>query len=326
MAFALHRAAPAILASAATVVARHALPAVRRDELHRRPGPGRSDRRRRHLPGDGHPAARAAGHRRPLDLLAQAARRSGRPSPPRPGFWARVGQPDRRASAQGLGGHHRAAAPWPASACSGSTPTGWRPRTATPRSSSRSPASRCWRTHGLVDASNTVMVVANADQADAVAEAMAGVDGIGEPSEPRHQGRRRLRRGRHRRRRRLARRPSTRVEEVRDAVHGVDGRRRPRGRLLGDLPRHQDRLQPRQHRDHPDHPAGRAPDPGAAAARARGATDPDRHRRAVVRGRAGHLRAAVRVRLRASPASDPAASRCSPSSSWWRSASTTTSS
>ena len=30
MAFALHRAAPAILASAATVVARHALPALRR--------------------------------------------------------------------------------------------------------------------------------------------------------------------------------------------------------------------------------------------------------------------------------------------------------
>ena len=41
MAFALHRAAPAIVASAATVVRRHALPAVRRDELHRRPGPGR---------------------------------------------------------------------------------------------------------------------------------------------------------------------------------------------------------------------------------------------------------------------------------------------
>ena len=48
MAFALHRAAPAIVASAATVDARHALPAVRRDELHRRARPGRRDRRRRH--------------------------------------------------------------------------------------------------------------------------------------------------------------------------------------------------------------------------------------------------------------------------------------
>ena len=47
MAFALHRAAPAILASAATVVRRHALPAVRRDELHRRARPGRRDRHRR---------------------------------------------------------------------------------------------------------------------------------------------------------------------------------------------------------------------------------------------------------------------------------------
>jgi len=38
--------------------------------------------------------------------------------------------------------------------------------------------------HGLADASNTVQVVANAGQADAVRTAMTGIDGVGEPSEP----------------------------------------------------------------------------------------------------------------------------------------------
>ena len=38
--------------------------------------------------------------------------------------------------------------------------------------------------HGLVDASNTVMVVANAGQATEVRAAMTGIDGLGEPSEP----------------------------------------------------------------------------------------------------------------------------------------------
>ena len=38
--------------------------------------------------------------------------------------------------------------------------------------------------HGLVDASNTVMVVANAAQADDVRAAMTGIAGVGEPTEP----------------------------------------------------------------------------------------------------------------------------------------------
>ncbi len=38
--------------------------------------------------------------------------------------------------------------------------------------------------HGLVDASNTVMVVANAGSEDAVREAMTGIEGVGEPSKP----------------------------------------------------------------------------------------------------------------------------------------------
>jgi RND superfamily putative drug exporter len=38
--------------------------------------------------------------------------------------------------------------------------------------------------HGVIDASNPVMVVSNAEQADAVRQAMTGIDGIGDPSEP----------------------------------------------------------------------------------------------------------------------------------------------
>ena len=38
--------------------------------------------------------------------------------------------------------------------------------------------------HGLLDQSNTVMVVANADQIDAVGSAMSVVDGLGEPEQP----------------------------------------------------------------------------------------------------------------------------------------------
>ena len=76
--------------------------------------------------------------------------------------------------------------------------------------------------HGLVDASNTVMVVANADSANAVREAMTGIEGVGEPSEPVVQDG-------------VAFVQATvagdvasteafdRVEEVRDRVHPVDG-------------------------------------------------------------------------------------------------------
>ncbi len=76
--------------------------------------------------------------------------------------------------------------------------------------------------HGLVDASNTVMVVANAPSADAVREAMTGIPGVGEPSEPM------VKDG-------VAFVQATvegdvastaafeRVEDVRDRVHAVDG-------------------------------------------------------------------------------------------------------
>ena len=102
MAFALHRAAPAILASAGTVVVGMLCLMLRRDELHRRARPGRRHRRRRHPAGDDHAAAGAAGDLRPVDLLAQAPdvrlRRADRDRA--------LGQgrrPDRRPPAPGLG-------------------------------------------------------------------------------------------------------------------------------------------------------------------------------------------------------------------------------
>ena len=50
------------------------------------------------------------------------------------------------------------------------------------------------------------------------------------------------------------------------AVHAVDGADALVGGCVGDLPRHQGRLAPRQPGDHPDRPARGAADPDAAAA------------------------------------------------------------
>ena len=113
---------------------------------------------------------------------------------------------------------------------------------------------------GLVDQSNTVMVVANAGSEDAIAEAMTGLDERRAAQAPGHVRGRHVRRGRHRvrpgvprglRHRRAG--PRRRPRRRR--------RRRARGRQLRVLPRHQGCRQPGQPRDHPDHPAPGVPDP-----------------------------------------------------------------
>ncbi len=76
--------------------------------------------------------------------------------------------------------------------------------------------------HGLVDQSNTVMVVANADQADAVSEAMTGLEGVEAPKPPVTAG------GVAFVEATIDSDPSSpaafaTVERVRDAVHAVDG-------------------------------------------------------------------------------------------------------
>ncbi len=87
---ALHRAGPAIIASAATVVARHAVPAVRRDQLDQGPRPGRRDRHRRRSGRDAHAAAGAAGHVGRW-IFWPARPRVGTAEPTATGVWARVG-------------------------------------------------------------------------------------------------------------------------------------------------------------------------------------------------------------------------------------------
>ncbi len=72
MAFALHRATPAIIASASTVIVGMLCLTAGRDELHRRPRPGVRHRHRRRPARDDHAAAGPAGDLRPLDVLAQA--------------------------------------------------------------------------------------------------------------------------------------------------------------------------------------------------------------------------------------------------------------
>ncbi len=76
--------------------------------------------------------------------------------------------------------------------------------------------------HGLVDQSNTVAVVANADQAEAVSTAMTGLDGVEAPSAPASKD------GVAFIEATIDHDPSTQaafdtVERVRDAVHAVDG-------------------------------------------------------------------------------------------------------
>ena len=124
MAFALHRAGPAIIASAATVVARHALPAARGDQLDRRAS-ARSPR-----------SASCVALLVMITLLpallvicgrwlfwpVKPTLRLGRADHPR--VLGRVGQPDRPRPAHGLGGHRGRRSACSRSASSTSTPTG----------------------------------------------------------------------------------------------------------------------------------------------------------------------------------------------------------
>ena len=132
--------------------------------------------------------------------------------------------------------------------------------------------------HGLVDNSNTVQVVANTDEIDAVVASIDDVDGLGEPTEAQPisdtplllRGRRSTRTSRPRRRSTSSRTPAT---PCTPSTGPTPGRRR-----VGVLPRHQDRLEPRQQGDHPDRPGRGAADPDRAAAGPGVAADPDRRR------------------------------------------------
>ncbi len=171
MAFALHRAAPAILASAATVALGMLCLLFADMNSTAGLGPVNAVGDRGHAPGDGDPAARPAGDLRPLGLLAEAAPASARAEPTSTGIWAKVGTPDRCASRARSGWSPAVCCWWPASACSASTPTGCPPTSTytkefevgrrARRSSSRPRPGRRLPT--------PIMVVADAGSAGAVA-------------------------------------------------------------------------------------------------------------------------------------------------------------
>ena len=161
MAFALHRAAPAILASAATVVV-GLCACVRRPQLDRGPRPGQRRRRRGDRAGHGHPAAGAAGDLRPLDVLAVQPD-FGSAEPTQSGLLGARRRPDQRAPAPvWIVTAVRARCRVPR-ACSGSTPTACPPTTAS-RDARLGHGPELLADHGLADNSNTIQVVANADQ------------------------------------------------------------------------------------------------------------------------------------------------------------------
>ena len=166
----------------------------------------------------------AAGDHRPLDLLAEAAGvRLRRADPDRV-----LGQgrpPDRRPPARGLGGHHRRC--W-LIACLGLftlDAAGLSTEDSYTKEFDSIVGQKVLAEHGLVDESNTVQVVANADEADAVREAMTGIEGVGEPSEPVVQDGVAFIQAPIAGRRGLASEAFDTVETVRDAVHA--GRRAP---------------------------------------------------------------------------------------------------
>ena len=283
MAFALHRAAPAIVASALHRDPRHALPVLRRDELHRRPRTGRRDRDRGRAAGDDHAAAGAARDLAAAGSSGRSARRSTPPEPTSTGFWAKVGARIAPRPRAGLGRHGAPLWPPAASASCSSTPTACPRQDAYTKDFDSVIGQQVLTDHGLADTASPVMVVANAGQADAVRSAMTGIDGIGDqPTPPIVKGDVALIQAQ------LESDPTSKaafatVDDVR--VRGAPGRRRrrPRRRGVRDQHRHREGLRARQPGDHPARAArgddradgAAAGDPVAAAA--------DRDRGAVVR-------------------------------------------
>ena len=176
MAFALHRAAPAIVASAATVVLGMLCLLFAEMNSTAGLGPVAAIGIAVGAAGDDHAAAGAAGDHRPLGLLAHAPalRLAGAD---RTGLWARVG---RRIAV-------RPRAVWVATAaalaiaCLGMLTLdahGLTTEDSYTKEFDSIVGQRVLTDHGLLDQSNPLMVVANADRGPAVVKALSGVDGL----------------------------------------------------------------------------------------------------------------------------------------------------
>ena len=98
----------------------------------------------------------------------------GSDEPTSRGFWARVGKRIAPRPRRGLGRHGRPARPSPASACSGSTPSGLSTEDTYTKEFDSIKGQQVLADHGLADNSNTIQVVANTDALPQVQEALAG--------------------------------------------------------------------------------------------------------------------------------------------------------
>ena len=135
-----------------------------------------------------------------------------------------------------------------------------------PRRSTRSRAQQLLEDHGLADRSVTVQVVTNDAQLAEVTEAVAGVDGLGSTTDPTSLGDGRSYFEAPVRADIASDTAFQIVEETRDAVACGRRGRGPGRRRPGVLPRHQDRGAARQQGGHPARAAGRPGDPDPAAA------------------------------------------------------------
>ena len=176
MAFALHRAAPAILASAATVAI--GLLCLMFADLNSTAGLGPANAVAIvvTVAGHGHAAAGAAGDLRSLDVLAvrPALRLARSRRPPDSG--------PRSATGSAAGRGSSGSAPPPRSSCCRlgflRLDTGGIPSDEQYTTDQDSVIGQGLLVdHGLVDASTPIQVVANADQAEDVVAAMEGIDG-----------------------------------------------------------------------------------------------------------------------------------------------------
>ena len=178
--------------------------------------------------------------------------------------------------------------------------------------------------HGLADTASPVMVVANADQADAVRSAMTGIDGIGDPSPPIVKGDVALISAQ------LESDPTSKaafatVGDVRTAVHRVDGADALVGGASAINTDIETRVRTRQPGDHPARAVRGDDRADGAAAGDPVAVAPDRDRGAVLRRGPRASAPWCSDTSSASPA-PTRRYRCSCSCSWSPWASTTTSS
>ena len=182
MAVALRRAAPGDHRQRGHGDPEPADPAGGRAQLHQEPRPGDGDRRRGRPVGHDHPAAGAAGHLRPLGLLAAAAH-AGSAEPTERGMWARIGAAHGPPAPAGLdrdrrraGGRWRWARPaWRPTAC--------RARTRSAPTPEAVAGEAALARHFAAGAGNPVQVIGSAEAAEAAAGGrVAATPGVDRPS------------------------------------------------------------------------------------------------------------------------------------------------